>query len=81
MENSALLQAPHCLQGQGRPTPYPDDTELILTDLERANQRALTAECMDRYRRWKHLNTPTPTHTKQTIQGFLSLAQAQQPDT
>ena len=55
--------------------------ELILTDLERANQRTLTAECMDRYHSRKHLNAPTSTHIKQTIQGFLSLAQAQQPDT
>ena len=67
-------------QGQRR-SDITYDMELILTDLERANQRALTAECMDRYQRRKHLNTPTPTHIKQMIQGFQFLVQAQQPDT
>ena len=55
-----------------------ENIEPTLTDLERANQRALTAECLDRHQRRTYLITTIPTHTMQTIQGSPFPAQAQQ---
>ena len=46
-----------------------DDMELILTDLEEANQIALTAECLASHQRRKLLGTPTHTHIKLTKVG------------